>query len=296
MWPLCRRSSIEGVRREPGTPSQPGRRRAPTGRSGGVSSAREAPHRLSTTVATPHFRQPSSASWQNSSLPCSHPFGDFAVPNALSERFELDLWFEGEGWTAEYERGRPVRGAFATSGHPGSGTRVRFTPDPTIFSSVDFDVERLAARLDELAALHAGIAVGINADGLSRSWRRPGGLGDWISEWDPTPTEGTCVFHGVLNTGAIGCEVAWRWADRGESRVRSWVNAVETKDGGSHAKAFLRNVRVRAAGEGKVLVGAVHVELRHPRPASPIKSELDVPEVGEFVKAAVHAARLDLPG
>ncbi|KIG15335.1 hypothetical protein DB30_05667 [Enhygromyxa salina] len=38
------------------------------------------------------------------------------------------------------------------------------------------------------------------------------------------------------------------------------------------------------------------MELRHPRPASPIKSELDVPEVGEFVKAAVHAARLDLPG
>ncbi len=229
--------------------------------------------------------------------PCTHPFGDFVVANALSDRFELELWFEGEGWLGEYRRGRLERGPYAIAGLPGSGTRVRFQPDPEIFESVEFDMERLSRRLDEFAGLYSGIEVRLEGLESAMSWKRPAGLADWIGEWRPEIKGANRVFHGVVTAQTVRCEVAWRWSEDGSRAplVRSWVNGVETKEGGSHAASFVRSVLSQPEGEGKTLVGAVQVALPLARFKSPGRSELDMPEIEEYVRAAVCAARLDSP-
>ncbi|MCA9696498.1 MAG: hypothetical protein KC431_03150 [Myxococcales bacterium] len=181
---------------------------------------------------------------------------------------------------------------------PGSGTRICFRPDPDIFPDVDFDLDLLRDRLDELSILHAGVEVILETRADTTRWRRPAGLADWVRE-QTSIGDDSRILHATLTVGELHCEVAWCWSLDHEldasSRVRSWVNSVETKEGGTHVKAFLRNVRTHAPSDDHRLVGALHVIMPYPRFESPIKAKLDVPEIAPFVKATVKAACLEPP-
>jgi DNA gyrase subunit B len=87
-----------------------------------------------------------------------HGVGVSAV-NAVSEYLKLDIKREGRLWQQEYARGVPKAPLRAVGDSDTTGTKVRFKPDPTIFTVLEFSFETLASRLRELAFLNAGLVL-----------------------------------------------------------------------------------------------------------------------------------------
>ncbi|MBE0673040.1 MAG: DNA topoisomerase IV subunit B, partial [Bacteroidales bacterium] len=81
--------------------------------------------------------------------------------NALSSRLRVDVMREGKLFRQEYERGKPVAPVAIIGDTDSRGTIVTFYPDDTIFQTIEFKFEILAARLRELAFLNKGIRLSI---------------------------------------------------------------------------------------------------------------------------------------
>ena len=85
-----------------------------------------------------------------------------SVVNALSVRLDLEIDRDGHRWRQGYSRGVPVDSIEAVSeleASEATGTRIRFTPDPEVFTQLAFDYQTLAQRLRELSFLNRGIAI-----------------------------------------------------------------------------------------------------------------------------------------
>lgn len=220
---------------------------------------------------------------------CNHLGQNFELPilNALSRRFEAEVWADGIWVRAEYERGRLVRGPFESKGPLGSGTRLRFAPDPQVFGSTCIDPVWLAARLDELAVLDAGVCLTLETGGETQRFFARNGLGDWVGA---RGGKDASVRRGLVRAHQQRCEVAWAWTQNAEAQVRGWVNGVHTRDGGSHVEALQRSMADHAPSSKHRLVAAVHVNMPHPRFKAPIKDHLDSPEIALLVRLAVEAA------
>ncbi len=220
---------------------------------------------------------------------CTQTGGLFELPilNALSRRFEAEVWADGVWVRVEYERGRLVRGPFESKGPLGSGTRLRFAPDPQIFDSTTIDRAWLVARLEDLAILDAGVSLTLETPDDTQRFFAPNGLKDWVRA---RGGENTLMRRGVVRTGQERCEVAWAWTRGEQTRLRGWVNGLHTRGGGSHVQALRRSLAERAPSSEHRLVAAVHVNMPHPRYEAPIKDHLDSPEIAPLVRLAVQAA------
>lgn len=214
--------------------------------------------------------------------------GELVILNALSRRFEVEVWADGTWVRAEYARGRLVRGPFTSEGPFGQGTRLCFAPDPQMFGRTDLEPSWLAERLQELSVLDAGGSLTVEHGDTCRRFLAPEGLADWVRVHAGA---GVSPLRGVVRSGEERCEVAWAWREGDASEVRGWVNGVHTRSGGSHVKTLRRSLAKSAPSPGHHLVAAVHVNMPHPRFAAPLKDILDSPEVAPLVKLAVQTAR-----
>ncbi len=84
-----------------------------------------------------------------------------SVVNALSEHLILEIRRDGKVWRQEYERGDPQADIKAVGNTRRTGTKVRFTPDKTMFSLTNFSFDVLSARLKWLAYLNKGLSISI---------------------------------------------------------------------------------------------------------------------------------------
>ncbi len=82
-----------------------------------------------------------------------------SVVNALSESLELEIHRTGEVWYQVYHQGIPEDPIKAIGKSQKTGTKVRFTPDPEIFSVLDFQYDTLAQRFRELSFLNKGVHI-----------------------------------------------------------------------------------------------------------------------------------------
>ena len=215
---------------------------------------------------------------------------ELPILNALSSRFEVEVWSEGTWLRIEYERGQLVAGPFESRGPLGTGTRIRFTPDADVFDSIAIDPARVATRLEELAYLDGGANLSLEHDGQTQRFSFADGLRDWVAARvgaeDP-------VVRGVVRTTKERCEVAWGWSSEAEPLAEGWINGVHTRLGGSHVQALEEALAEDAPSARHRLVAAVHLNIPAPRYKAPIKDELDSPEVAPLVQLAVQAGRLD---
>ena len=108
-----------------------------------------------------------------------------SVVNALSEKLDVEVMRDGFSWSQSYERGKrlaPLKKGKATSK---TGTRVRFWPDPLIFTeTLEFKRETLAERLRELAFLNRGVEIRLlderDTPRAEESFKANGGLADFV--------------------------------------------------------------------------------------------------------------------
>ncbi|MDR2613159.1 MAG: DNA topoisomerase (ATP-hydrolyzing) subunit B [Deltaproteobacteria bacterium] len=169
-----------------------------------------------------------------------HGVGVSAV-NALSEWLEVEVKRSGVRYRQRYERGVPVTPLQRCGEVKKSGTLVHFKPDPEIFETTEFDGEILAKRLRELAFLNRGLYISFTDERTSefREFHYRGGIVEFVQYLNRQKT----VIHEkpiYLEGGGAGIrlECALQYNDGYSEQVLSFVNNINTPDGGTHLSGF----------------------------------------------------------
>ncbi|MBN2363004.1 DNA topoisomerase (ATP-hydrolyzing) subunit B [candidate division WOR-3 bacterium] len=165
-----------------------------------------------------------------------------SVVNALSKWLEVEVKRDGKNHVQKYEKGVPVSDiAVSESGSKKTGTLVKFLPDPDIFETTVFSLERITARLKEIAYLNPGLTVDIideRGDSKKQSFSFNGGIKDFIKFLDKTksPMHQVIYFNAVQENVTI--EVAFEYNKTYNETVFSFANNIHTKEGGTHLTGF----------------------------------------------------------
>lgn len=181
-----------------------------------------------------------------------------SVVNALSEKLEVCVHKNGIIYEMAFKKGVP-QGELQEAGKTGkSGTSVTFWPDDTIFETVKFSYDALAARIRSAAYLTPGVTFTISeeASGKRQRFCYEGGIRTWlrnlVGEQKPLTS-----LHYVLEEGNdVLIEIAFQYVNSSNDNEISFVNNIHTVDDGTHVtwfkNALLSVVNEVAKAKGKV--------------------------------------------
>ena len=170
--------------------------------------------------------------------------------NALSEHLRATVHRDGEVWEQEYERGKALYAVKNTGKTDKTGTVVTFRPDTTIFTqTIDFNYDTLAGRLRELAYLNKGISVrlidlrGKDPNEEGELFHSKEGLREFIRFLDANREPliaDVIAMEGSKND--IPVEVAMVYNTSFNENLHSYVNNINTHEGGTHLSGFRRGL------------------------------------------------------
>ena len=168
--------------------------------------------------------------------------------NALSNDLEAVVRRGGEVWTQSFKKGEPqgaVRKVRDMTPDERSGTYVRFYPDDTIFTSVEMRFDTLADRLREMAYLNRQVYISIEDrredETLREDYHFEGGIVEFVAYLDEarTPIHEETIY--IADEDAeVPVEMAMRYNSGYTENVLSFVNNINTHEGGTHVSGFRR--------------------------------------------------------
>ncbi len=169
--------------------------------------------------------------------------------NALSTHLKVEVHREGKIFVQEYEKGIPMYPVKAIGESSRTGTEVTFTPDNTIFITSDYHFEVLATRLRELSFLNKGVRMNItdkrlpDAEGnfATNSFYSEGGLREFVLYLDENREKLTAnpIYMEGERSG-VPVEVAMQYNTGFNENIYSYVNNINTHEGGTHLAGFRR--------------------------------------------------------
>ena len=164
-----------------------------------------------------------------------------SVVNALSSRCIVEVERDGFKWQQNYQEGKPDGDLKQLNPSQNTGTRTIFWADTTIFDEIDFHFEILSQRLRELAFLNHGLKIILHDDRTDKTqeFHYEGGLTTFIEHLNQNKTvlhEHPVSFQG--ESEGIEMEVAFQYNDTYNERIYSFVNNINTAEGGSHLTGF----------------------------------------------------------
>ncbi len=171
--------------------------------------------------------------------------------NALSAYLKVEVHRNGKIYMQEYSRGKPYMEVKVIGETDKTGTIITFKPDDTIFKVLEFRYDILATRLRELAFLNAGITLTITDkrvvkdDGSYRSERfySEKGLKEFVQYIDRTKEPLISEpIHIVTEKQGIPVEIAMTYNTSFNENVFSYVNNINTIEGGTHLTGFRRGL------------------------------------------------------
>jgi len=242
------------------------------------------------------------------------PFTKTLVPVASHTSGQMDLSttpsIDPEGTDAENRR------LFLSQfGAKMTGTRIHFVPDASIFETTTFDYDVLAHRLRELAFLNAGLTIIITDErsGDTATYCYAGGLSEFVKYLN----EGAeCLHPAPVNISKkdienkLELEVAMQYTTAYDEKIYSYVNSVNTREGGTHLEGFrsaiTRTINTVAKKNGLVkenatitlrgedvregLTSVVSVKMANPQFEGQTKMRLGNSSVKGIVDSLVYAA------
>ncbi|PAW93419.1 DNA topoisomerase (ATP-hydrolyzing) subunit B [Mucilaginibacter sp. MD40] len=236
--------------------------------------------------------------------------------NALSTHVKTVVHREGKIFTQEYERGKPMFEVKVIGESDITGTIQTFQPDPEIFTTtLEYRFETLATRLRELAFLNKGIKLTLtderqtNDDGsyVMEEYFSEGGLKEFVKYLDGTrvPIIPEPIYVEGIKQG-VPVELALQYNDTYSENVHSYVNNINTIEGGTHVAGFrmgltrtlkayadkeglLKNVKVDVTGDDfrEGLTAVISVKVAEPQFEGQTKTKLGNSEVSGAVNVAV---------
>ncbi len=174
-----------------------------------------------------------------------------SVVNALSEHLTAKVFRDGKIWIQEYEKGKILYPAKTDGKTDKTGTEVTFRPDKSIFTEVqDYSYETLSNRMRELSFLNKGIVLSITdkrtkVDGefVCETFKSEEGLKEFIRFLDENReplTSDVISMEGEKNN--IPVEVAMIYNTSFSENLHSYVNNINTHEGGTHLAGFRRGL------------------------------------------------------
>lgn len=171
--------------------------------------------------------------------------------NALSTRMHTTVYREGKIFEQEYKIGvpdYPVREIGTTDKH---GTTQHFWPDDTIFQTTEYNKDILESRLRELSYLNKKLSITLNdlreknEDGTtySKIFYSEGGITEFVEMLDKSSNRKplistTLYFEGHDEVSNVAVEVAMTYNDDFKEHIYSYVNNINTIEGGTHVSGF----------------------------------------------------------
>ena len=238
--------------------------------------------------------------------------------NALSKHMKTQVFRDGKIYEQEYSCGKPLNDVRQVGETSQLGTRQTFTPDDTIFIVSEYKYDILAARLRELAYLNAGISISLtdkrfadeNGEYRSETFYSTDGLKEFVKYIDSsrTPLISDVIY---LNTEKqdIPIEAAILYNNGYSENVHSYVNNINTIEGGTHLAGFrraltrtlkkyaedtkaLEKAKVEISGEDfrEGLTAVISVKVAEPQFEGQTKTKLGNNEVTGAVDQAVGEA------
>ena len=165
-----------------------------------------------------------------------------SVVNALSEWTIVDVYQHGKIQEISFERGNKTSDLKEIGTTDRTGTTVRFKPDAQIFETTIFEFDVLKTRLQELAFLNKGLRITLSdkrGDGRSESFHYEGGLVQFIEYLNEAKEAITPNVISIDNTrDDVVVDVALQYNDSYSETILSFVNNINTIDGGTHLSGF----------------------------------------------------------
>jgi len=235
--------------------------------------------------------------------------------NALSSHLKATVHRDGEVYVQDYQRGKPQGDVAPTGKTDITGTVISFSPDPEIFDAVEYKYEILANRLRELAYLNSGLTLTLEderhqdekGENKSNTYYSEGGLKEFVKYIDESRTpliEKPIYVKGKEEN--VEVEVAMQYNTSYSESIYSFVNNINTREGGTHVSGFRRAVnrvftkygedngmfsklKFKISGEDfrEGLTAIVSVKVPEPQFKGQTKGELGNSEVTGIVSRAV---------
>jgi len=173
--------------------------------------------------------------------------------NALSSKLLVTVNRDGKVFEQEYHIGVPQYAVRETGTSETTGTRVHFWPDGSIFITTIYNKDILESRLRELAYLNRGVRIILtdlrekNEDGsnYSKEFYSEGGIVEFVEMLDANAGRNTLIpkvisVEGRDEVNNVAVEVAMSYNDSYNEHIYSYVNNINTIEGGTHVSGFRR--------------------------------------------------------
>ena len=162
--------------------------------------------------------------------------------NALSEHMEVEVRRGGKCYGIEFKQGKTSKKLYEKGTADATGTTVHFKPDASIFTETEYSYETLRLRIRELAFLNKGITISLTderPEGRSETFHFAGGIIEFVNFVDQNKDKINAkpiYLEGEKNS--IIVEVAMQYCDTYNENVFTYVNNINTEEGGTHLSGF----------------------------------------------------------
>ncbi|MEM9922074.1 MAG: DNA topoisomerase subunit B, partial [Bacteroidota bacterium] len=233
--------------------------------------------------------------------------------NALSDYLKAEVHREGKVFIQEYSKGKPTTGVDQKGVAEDTGTQITFKPDDTIFEELEYKYDTLAGRMRELAFLNRGLHLRLTDERVkgedggfkTEEFYSEGGLKEFVRFLDESKTK--LIDKPIHVNGKednVEIEVALQYNTSFSETIYSYVNNINTREGGTHVNGFRRavtrvfkqygedknlfkKVKVSAEDFREGLTAVVSVKVPEPQFKGQTKGELGNSEVTGIVSRAV---------
>jgi len=232
--------------------------------------------------------------------------------NALSESLELTILRGGNRHVQTYAKGVPTSALKVTGKSKKTGTKITFKPDASIFEVHEFQFDILNKRLQELSFLNSGVTIIIEDErtGKKNEFLNKGGLEAFVKHLNrKKKVLHKKPFYIIGEKDDVGVEVSFQYNDGYADHVQSFVNNVNTIEGGTHMVGFrssltrslnhyansnnlFKNLKNTPTGDDvrEGITAVISVKVPDPQFEGQTKTKLGNSEVKGIVEAVVNEA------
>ena len=232
-----------------------------------------------------------------------------SVVNALSEWCEVEVYRDGKVYMQAYRRGVPQGDVKEIGTTDKRGTKVSFKPDHEIFKITEFRKDIIIDRMRELAFLNSNLRIVVqDAEGVEETFHFEGGLKEFVRFTDSNRL--SLLKEPIFLSGerdSTMVEIALQYNDSYQENVFSYVNNINTHEGGTHVTGFrkaltrtlnayaqkndlLKNLKIALTGDDykEGLTAVISVKVPEPQFEGQTKTKLGNSETQSIVETIVN--------
>jgi len=232
-----------------------------------------------------------------------------SVVNALSEWCEVEVSREGKIWFQRYQQGVPQCEVQVIGETDKTGTKTTFKPDSSIFKITEFRKDVIIDRMRELAFLNSQLKIVVrDTEGVEDIFHFEGGIREFVRYTDHNRislVKEPIFISGERDTTMV--EIALQYNDSYQENVFSYVNNINTHEGGTHVTGFrkaltrtlnssaqkndlLKNLKISLSGDDfkEGLTAVISVKVAEPQFEGQTKTKLGNSETQSIVESIVN--------